>query len=136
VTDYPPIVSFACNHTAPSRLKDTIANLKNSQGFTVSIISEPFVGSANAAATDAPPGFDEWSITGLIKYACTFVQIKPPCVKASAFSMECELYKSVGIIHSVAGEHNDMLILVRVKSIRLRKDMLTGTVVLTATTRK
>ncbi|KAG1838709.1 hypothetical protein F4604DRAFT_1940941 [Suillus subluteus] len=148
VTNYPPIVSFACNHTAPSRFKDMIANLKNSQGFTVIVISEPFVGSANATAVDVPPGFDEWSISGLTKYACTFVirymrqqqgvqvQIKAPCVKASAFSMECELYKFVDITHSVAGEHNGMLILVRVKCIRLRKDMLSGTVVLTASTRK
>ncbi|KAG1848691.1 hypothetical protein F4604DRAFT_1935295 [Suillus subluteus] len=147
-TNYPLIVSFACNQTAPSRFKDTIANLKNSQGFTVSVISEPFVGSANATAVDVPPGFDEWSISGLTKYACTFVirymrqqqgvqvQIKAPCVKASAFSMECELYKFVDITHSVAGEHNGMLILVRVKCIRLRKDMLSGTVVLTASTRK
>ncbi|KAG1860063.1 hypothetical protein F4604DRAFT_1957834 [Suillus subluteus] len=36
--------------SAPGRLKDTIANLKNSQGFTGSIISEPFVENANATA--------------------------------------------------------------------------------------
>ncbi|KAG1861652.1 hypothetical protein F4604DRAFT_1587876, partial [Suillus subluteus] len=59
VTNYPHIISFACNHSAPGRLKDTIATLKNSQGFTVSIsISELFVENANATAINAPPGFD------------------------------------------------------------------------------
>ncbi|KAG1806377.1 uncharacterized protein HD556DRAFT_1302867 [Suillus plorans] len=38
--NYPPIILFTCNHSTPGRIKDTIANLKNSQGFTVDIISK------------------------------------------------------------------------------------------------
>ncbi|KAG1854952.1 hypothetical protein DFJ58DRAFT_660141 [Suillus subalutaceus] len=82
---------------------------------------EPFVEHATATAIEAPPGFDEWSISSLTKYACTFVQIKASCVKASAFSMECKLYKSVDITYPVAGKHNGMLIFVRVKYIRCAK---------------
>lgn len=123
VTNNPPIISFACNHSAPGRLKDTAANLKNSQGFTVNIISEPFVENANATAIDAPPGFDEWSISGLTKEKC--VQIKASRVKESAFSMECELYKSIDITHPVTGEQSSTLILAHVKYIHVRKDMLT-----------
>jgi flavin reductase (DIM6/NTAB) family NADH-FMN oxidoreductase RutF len=123
VTNYPPIISFACNHSAPGRLKDTTTNLKNSQGFTVNIISEPFVENANSTAIDAPRGFDEWSISGLTKAKC--VEIKASRVKESAFSMECELYKSIDITHPVTGEHNNTLILAHVKYIHVRKDMLT-----------
>ncbi|KAG1838699.1 hypothetical protein F4604DRAFT_1691510 [Suillus subluteus] len=66
VTNHSPIISLACNHSAPGRFKDTIANLKNSQGFTVNISSEPFVQNAHATVTDAPPDVDEWN-SGLTK---------------------------------------------------------------------
>jgi hypothetical protein len=42
----------------------------NSQGFTVNIISEPFIENANGTAIDAPADFDEWSISGLTKEKC------------------------------------------------------------------
>ncbi|KAG1876329.1 hypothetical protein F4604DRAFT_1621999 [Suillus subluteus] len=123
VTTYPPIISFACNNNALGGLKDTAANVKNSQGFSVNIVSEPFIESANATAIDSPPGFDEWSLSGLTKEKC--VQIKASRVKESAFSMECELYKSIDITHPVTGEHTSTLILAHVKYIHVRKDMLT-----------
>jgi hypothetical protein len=56
---YPPIISFACNDLGPGSLKDTATNVVNSQGFTVNIISEPFIENANATAIDAPTDFDE-----------------------------------------------------------------------------
>ncbi|OAX37564.1 hypothetical protein K503DRAFT_226770 [Rhizopogon vinicolor AM-OR11-026] len=119
---YPPIISFACNDSGPGKLKDTATNVMNSQGFTVNIISEPFVENANATAIDAPPGFDEWSISGLTKEKC--VQVKASRVKESAFSMECELYKTIDITHPVTGEHSSTLILAHVKYIHIRNDML------------
>ncbi|KAG2031697.1 hypothetical protein BDR03DRAFT_875415, partial [Suillus americanus] len=109
VMNYPPVISFVCNHTAPSRLKDTIANLKNTQGFTVSIMSESFVEDVNATVIDVPPGFDEWTTSNLTKEKC--VQMMTSCVKKSAFSMECELYKSTVTTHPVTGEHSGTLIL-------------------------
>jgi len=73
--NYPPIISFACNYNAPGRIKDTIANLKNNQGFTVNIISESFVENANATDIDVSPGFNEWTISGLTKekYVCVHI---------------------------------------------------------------
>ncbi|KAG1854970.1 hypothetical protein DFJ58DRAFT_727722 [Suillus subalutaceus] len=123
VTTYPPIISFACNNNALGGLKDTAVNVMNSQGFSVNIVSEPFIESANATAIDSPPGFDEWSLSGLTMEKC--VQIKASRVKESAFSMECELYKSIDITHRVTGEHTSTLILAHVKYIHVRKDMLT-----------
>lgn len=67
VTHWPPLVSFSCSN-GPARIKDTTNNVKNSKGgFTVNIISEPFLENANVTSIDAPPGFDEWSISGLTK---------------------------------------------------------------------
>ncbi|KAJ8580326.1 hypothetical protein M405DRAFT_753393 [Rhizopogon salebrosus TDB-379] len=123
VTNYPPIISFACNDLGPGSLKDTATNVMNSQGFTVNIISEPFIENANVTAVDAPTDFDEWSISGLTKEKC--VQVKASRVKESAFSMECELYKTVDITHPVTGEHSSTLILAHIKYIHVRKDMLT-----------
>ncbi|KAG2153446.1 uncharacterized protein EDB93DRAFT_1271008 [Suillus bovinus] len=123
VTNYPPVISFSVNRKSPGHLKDTTTNLKNGQGFAVNIISEAFVENANATAIDAPLGFDEWTLSGLTKEKC--VQIRASRVKESAFSMECELYKSIDITHPVTGEHTSTLILAHVKYFHVRKDMLT-----------
>ncbi|KAG1803202.1 hypothetical protein EV424DRAFT_1517779 [Suillus variegatus] len=124
VTDYPPVISFGINRNPAGRLKDTTRNLKNGQGFAVNIISEAFIENANAAAVDAPPDVDEWTLSGLTKEKC--VQIRASRVKESAFSMECELYQSIDITHPVTGEHNSTLILAHVKYFHVREDMLTG----------
>ena len=65
VSNHPPIVSISCRN-AP-RVKDTATNAKNGLGFTINIISEPFVENATATAIDAPPEFNEWEISGLTK---------------------------------------------------------------------
>ncbi|KAG1880123.1 hypothetical protein F4604DRAFT_519505 [Suillus subluteus] len=59
VTNSSPIISSACNYSTPGHLKDTIANSKGSQGFTVNIISEIFVENVNTTAIDTPPDFNE-----------------------------------------------------------------------------
>ncbi|KAG1845256.1 hypothetical protein C8R48DRAFT_779993 [Suillus tomentosus] len=82
VTNYPPVISIAVNDSAPGRLKDTATNLKNGQGFTVSIISEAFVENANATAIDAPRDFDEWTLSSLTKDKC--VEIKASRVNSYA----------------------------------------------------
>ncbi|KAI9460406.1 hypothetical protein HD554DRAFT_2197018 [Boletus coccyginus] len=122
VTSSPPIVSFSCSN-GPARIKDTTNNVKNSQGFTVNIISEPFVENANVTSVDSPPGFNEWSISGLTK--APSVHVKAPRVKESAFSMECELFQAIDIVHPTTGECTSTLVLAHVKYIHVRNDMLT-----------
>ncbi|KAG1788541.1 uncharacterized protein HD556DRAFT_1402793 [Suillus plorans] len=127
VTDYPPVISFGINRNAAGHLKDTTRNLKNGQGFAVNIISEAFIENANAAAVDAPPEVDEWTLSGLTKEKCVCVKIRASRVKESAFSMECEvIYQSIDITHPVTGEHDSTRILAHVKYFHVRKDMLTG----------
>ncbi|KIO12012.1 hypothetical protein M404DRAFT_994072, partial [Pisolithus tinctorius Marx 270] len=120
VTRNPPIVSFSCRN-AP-RVKDTATNAKNGLGFTVNIISEPFVENANVTAIDAPPDFDEWTISGLTK--APSIHVKAPRVKESAFSMECDLFQAIDIVHPVSGDITATLILAHVKYIHVRKDVL------------
>ncbi|KAH7930370.1 hypothetical protein BV22DRAFT_1028605 [Leucogyrophana mollusca] len=121
VTNHPPIVSFACSNV-PAGLKDTAHNVKNSQGFTVNIISEPFVEQANATAIDTPPEVSEWAFSGLTK--ASSIHVKAPRVKESAFSMECELFQSIDIVHPDTGEQSSTLVLAHVKYIHIRNDVL------------
>ncbi|KAI6011124.1 hypothetical protein EDC04DRAFT_2905670 [Pisolithus marmoratus] len=85
VTHNPPLVSFCCSNTP--RLKDTPTNVKNGLGFTVNIISEPFVENANAPS----------------------IHVKAPRVKESAFSMECELFQAIDITHPYIHVRKDVL---------------------------
>ncbi|KAG9309834.1 hypothetical protein JVU11DRAFT_10213 [Chiua virens] len=130
VSNWPPIVAFTCSN-GPTRIKDTTNNVKNGKGFTVNIISEPFVENANVTSLDAPPEFDEWSISGLTKVPS--VHVKACRVKESAFSMECELFQAIDIVHPTSGECTATHILAHVKYIHVRNDMLNerGTVDIT-----
>ncbi|EGO04207.1 hypothetical protein SERLA73DRAFT_82279 [Serpula lacrymans var. lacrymans S7.3] len=121
VTHNPPIISFACSN-GPVHFKDTRTNVTNGLGFTVNIISEPFIEQANSTSIDAPPSFDEWSISGLTKEPA--IHVKASRVKESAFSMECELHQAIDITQPTTGAITTTLILARVKYIHVRKDML------------
>lgn len=46
-------------------LSDTANNVRETGQFCTSIISEDFVEAANYTAIDAPPGVDEWALSGL-----------------------------------------------------------------------
>lgn len=69
VTHNPPTISFSVinNPSNPDGVKDTTHNVKLGHGFTVNIISEPWVELANAACVNSPPKVSEWPISGLTK---------------------------------------------------------------------
>ena len=112
----PPVISFSCIRSSTSAGdKDTARNIRATKGFTVNIISEPWIQQANMCCIDSPPDVSEWSMSGLTRepsvsqyYIFSFLQhphgilycrsllqvhVKAPRVKESAFSMECEVYK-------------------------------------------
>ncbi|KAI0363392.1 hypothetical protein BV20DRAFT_975745 [Pilatotrama ljubarskyi] len=122
VTHNPPIISVSCSASAQGGLKDTASNIKATKGFTVNIISEPFVENANVTSLDAPADVSEWPLSGLTKEPSTHV--KAARVKESAFSMECELFQAVDIVHPNTGKQSATLVLGLVKCIHVRKDML------------
>lgn len=69
------------------------------------MISEPFVTNANFTSIDAPEDVDEWIGSGLSREASVSMvmcsrclelivkqtMVRPPRVKESGFSMECEV---------------------------------------------
>ncbi|KAI0827582.1 hypothetical protein BC628DRAFT_1367476 [Trametes gibbosa] len=124
VTHNPPLisVSVAARPVSQGGDKDTARNIKANKEFTVNIISEPFVENANVSSLDSPPDVSEWPLTGLTKEPSLLVQ--PARVRESAFSMECELFQAVDIIHPTSGEHTATLVLGLVKLIHVRHDIL------------
>ncbi|KZT00190.1 uncharacterized protein LAESUDRAFT_666698 [Laetiporus sulphureus 93-53] len=121
VTQNPPLVFISCTN-GPKRVKDTTSNIKSTKGFTVNLISEPWVEAANACSIDAPSGVSEWPLSGLTKEPS--IHVKAPRVKESAFSMECELYQAIEIVHPDTGVNTNTMILGLVKYIHVRKDIL------------
>ncbi|KAI0666958.1 hypothetical protein C8Q78DRAFT_1082492 [Trametes maxima] len=122
VTHNPPIISFSVSALPGNGLKDTTANVKATKGFTVNIISEPFIENANITSLDAPAAVSEWPLTGLTKEPSAHV--KATRVRESAFSMECELFQAIDVKHPDTGNLSATLILGHVKVIHVRKDVL------------
>ncbi|KAJ7669417.1 hypothetical protein DFH06DRAFT_1180894 [Mycena polygramma] len=119
VSTNPCVISVSC--TGSPRHKDTANNIKATKGFTVNIISEPWIAQANGCSIDAPPGVSEWALSGLTQEPS--VSVKPARVKESAFALECELLQNVEI-KNAAGVVTANLILGTVKYIHARKAVL------------
>jgi flavin reductase (DIM6/NTAB) family NADH-FMN oxidoreductase RutF len=121
VTSSPPLVSFACSHNSGAA-KDTVRNVRAGTGFTVNIISEPWIEQSNICSTDAPFEVNEWPISGLTKTPS--ILVKAPRVKESAFSMECELYQAIEIRDPKTEIITSTLVLGLVKFIHMRNDVI------------
>ncbi|KAF4616569.1 hypothetical protein D9613_008730 [Agrocybe pediades] len=121
VTFNPPVVSFSSAQGSQAA-KDTVRNIRSGTGFTVNIISEPWVEQANACSTSAPPDVSEWPLSGLTK--ADSIHVKAPRVKESAFSMECELFQAIDIHDQTTGEVTATLVLGLIKYIHIRKDVI------------
>ncbi|KAF9458930.1 hypothetical protein BDZ94DRAFT_1384796 [Collybia nuda] len=123
VSSFPPVISVSCTRSADlTRVKDTLNNIKSVRGFTVNIISEPWIQQANICAIDAPDDVGEWPVSGLTKEPS--IHVKPARVKESAFSMECELLQTVDILDPATSIASTTLVLGTIKYIHVRKDML------------
>ncbi|CAA7267220.1 unnamed protein product [Cyclocybe aegerita] len=127
VSSRPAVLSFSCAYTAQGA-KDTAQNVRDTKGFTVNIISEPWIEQANICSIDTPPDVSEWAISGLTK--APSIQVKAPRVKESAFSMECEfsnltqLLQAIDITEPSTGEITATLILGTIKYIHIRNDVV------------
>ncbi|EPS95779.1 hypothetical protein FOMPIDRAFT_1131754 [Fomitopsis schrenkii] len=126
VTGNPPVVSIGImnNPKAPSGLKDTAANILATKGFTVNLISEPFIHNANACSVDAPADVSEWDLSGLTR--APSIHVTASRVLESAFALECTLFAHHDITHPATGAVTTTLVLGLVKAVHVRKDVLTS----------
>ncbi|CAA7261137.1 unnamed protein product [Cyclocybe aegerita] len=124
VSSRPPVISFSCAYAGASQdgPKDTARNVRATRGFTVNIISEPWIEQANMCSIDTPPNVSEWAVSGLSK--APSISVKAPRVKESAFSMECEFLEAIDITLPSTGEVTATLILGSIKYIHMRNDVV------------
>ncbi|KAI5115010.1 hypothetical protein M0805_005028, partial [Coniferiporia weirii] len=123
VSHNPPMLSVSFTLSA-ARPKDTRENIKATKEFVVNIISEPFVEAASATSIEAPADIDEWAVSGLTPTPSDIV--KPPRVRESAVSLECELYHFLDIPAPDApdGPPATTLVVGRIRRVHVRRAVL------------
>jgi flavin reductase (DIM6/NTAB) family NADH-FMN oxidoreductase RutF len=96
VCSNPPTIMFAPGRRGYDGLtKDTLNNIRETEDFTVSIVSEEIGKQMVACATDYPPDVDEFEISGLTPLPSE--KVKAPRVAESKVSFECKLNQIVEI---------------------------------------
>lgn len=88
VGDDPPHIMFSTAHSNEHK-KDTLTNVLQTKQFVVNMVTEEIVEQMNTTAQNVPHDVNEFELAGLTPIAS--VKIKPPRVKESPISFECEL---------------------------------------------
>lgn len=88
VGDDPPHVMFAAGNGQNSN-KDTLNNVLATKQFVVNMVTEDLVEQMNSTAQGIPSHESEFDLVNLTPIPS--LKIKPPRVKESPISMECEL---------------------------------------------
>jgi flavin reductase (DIM6/NTAB) family NADH-FMN oxidoreductase RutF len=133
---YPPVLGFSCgprgdNHNAGELQpkKDTMANIRATREFTVSLVPERLLDQMVESAADHPPGASEFAAAGLTEVPAAIV--KPPFVLGAPVAYECKLREilelglNAWIMGDVVHVHIDESVYVGVKGAhRHRVDLL------------
>lgn len=88
VGDDPPHIMFSTVRTNDSN-KDTLNNVLATKQFVVNMVTEELVEKMNLTSKTIPPSESEFDLAGLTPIAS--IKVKPPRVKESPITMECEL---------------------------------------------
>ncbi|HLF52834.1 flavin reductase family protein [Flavobacterium sp.] len=88
VGDDPPHVMFSTVRTNDSN-KDTLNNVLATKQFVVNMVTEELVEKMNITSQPIPSDESEFDLAGLTPSAS--IKVKPPRVKESPITMECEL---------------------------------------------
>jgi flavin reductase (DIM6/NTAB) family NADH-FMN oxidoreductase RutF len=88
VGDDPPHVMFSAGRN-PNTNQDTVRNVLATKQFVVNMVTEELVEKMNKTAQGIPSHESEFELAGLNPIASQ--KVKPPRVKESPISMECEL---------------------------------------------
>jgi flavin reductase (DIM6/NTAB) family NADH-FMN oxidoreductase RutF len=91
----PMTVCFAPVNDRNGKKKDTLVNIELTRQFTVSIVNEKNAEKMNRTSAPYAYGVNEFETCGVT--AITSVKVKPPRVKESPVSYECELVQIVRI---------------------------------------
>lgn len=101
----PPVVAIGPGHRATDGSdKDTYSNLMATGECTISVVTYGMVEQTNLSSCTYPRGVDEFVKAGFTKR--TSLDIKPPSVNESPFSMECKLVQMINLAPEVAASGN------------------------------
>jgi flavin reductase (DIM6/NTAB) family NADH-FMN oxidoreductase RutF len=112
----PPLIVLGVDMRPDRSPKDTAANIRLAEEFTVNIVDENIAERMNICAVPFDPGIDELAAAGLS--TAPSAQIKPPRIAESPASLECRRFVSLEI---GAGRS---IVLGRVVHMHLRDDVV------------
>ncbi len=119
----PPVVAIGPGHRATDGTsKDTYSNLMATGECTISVVTYGMVEQANLSSCVYPPGVDEFVKAGFTKRKS--LDVKPPSVNESPFSMECKLVQMIHLAPEVQGSGN--MALCRVVRFHLSNSIFDG----------
>ncbi len=91
----PMTICFAPVNDRNGKKKDTLVNIELTKQFTVNIVNEQNALKMNQTSAPYPYGVNEFEKAGVT--AIPSLKVKPPRVKESPVSYECELHQIVRI---------------------------------------
>ena len=105
----PPVISFSSIRPT-SGDKDTVRNIRATKGFTVNIISEPWIQQANICCIDSSPDVSEWSMCGLrkepsVSFEIFFLLLNLLTLLGSYLTFYAGFYRSMSKHHASRKAH-------------------------------
>ncbi|BBE73228.1 flavin reductase family protein [Oharaeibacter diazotrophicus] len=91
----PAILALGVENKADMSFKDTAANVRETEEFTVNIVDDALLDAMNVCAVPFPPGVDELAAAGLTAVPGTHVSC-PRILEAPA-SLECRRYLTLEV---------------------------------------
>lgn len=91
----PPILALGVENHADMRFKDTAANIRETEVFSVNIVSRAMAEAMHACAAKVPPEVDELAMAGLT--ARPGVAVASPWIEGAPAAFECRRHLSLAL---------------------------------------
>ena len=117
----PPTIVFSSSLRAPSKEKDTLANIEATGEFVVNIVVDDIAEAMNRTAAEYPADVSEFEIAGLTPAPSD--KVKAPRVAESPVNMECRLVQVVNIGDR---DHGHGLVIGEIVRMHVRDDIING----------
>lgn len=112
----PPLLALGVENWADMRMKDTTANIRMTNEFTVNIVTDALAEAMNATAVPFAPEVDELAAAGLT--AAPGAAVRCPRIAEAPVALECRRY--VGLSIGQARE----IVIGEVLAVHIRADLV------------
>jgi flavin reductase (DIM6/NTAB) family NADH-FMN oxidoreductase RutF len=110
----PAVICLGIAAAGPGQEKDTLANIRATEGFVVNLVPYELMQEMHVTAIDFPAGVDELAEAGLATLPSAFVG--PPRIAASPVALECRPMQVIDLNQDRA------LVLAQVVAMHVRDD--------------